>query len=77
MQSKHLPDTQNTTDVRNIVINEVGIKDILHPINFINRDQESLPTVANFTMTVRLPENVKVKEVLIWETPRSAVTYSE
>ena len=59
MQSKHLPDTQNTTDVRNIVINEVGIKDILHPINFINRDHESLPSVANFTMTVRLPENVK------------------
>ena len=59
MQSKHLPDTQNTTDVRNIVINEVGIKDILHPINFINRDQESFPSVANFTMTVRLPENVK------------------
>ena len=59
MQSKHLPDTQNTTDVRNIIINEVGIKDISHPINFINRDQESLPSVANFTMTVRLPENVK------------------
>ena len=59
MQNKHLPDTQNTTDIRNIVINEVGIKDILHPINFINRDQESLPSVANFTMTVRLPENVK------------------
>jgi len=59
MQSKNLPDTQNTTDVRNIVINEVGIKDILHPINFINRDHESLPSVANFTMTVRLPENVK------------------
>ena len=59
MQSKHLPDTQNTTDIRNIVINEVGIKDILHPINFINRDQESFPSVANFTMTVRLPENVK------------------
>ena len=61
MQSKHLPDTQNTTDVRNIIINEVGIKDILHPINFINRDQESLPSVANFTMTVRLPENVRPK----------------
>ena len=59
MQSKHLPDTQNTTDIRNIVINEVGIKDILHPINFINRDQESFPSVANFTMTVGLPENVK------------------
>ena len=59
MQSKNLPDTQNTTDIRNIVINEVGIKDILHPINFINRDHESLPSVANFTMTVRLPENIK------------------
>ena len=31
MQNKHLPDTQNTKDIRNIVINEVGIKDILHP----------------------------------------------
>jgi GTP cyclohydrolase I len=59
MQSKHLPDTQNTKDIRNIVINEVGIKDISHPINFINRDQESFPSVANFTMTVGLPENVK------------------
>ena len=59
MQNKHLPDTQNTKDIRNIVINEVGIKDILHPINFINRDQESFPSVANFTMTVRLPEDVK------------------
>jgi len=59
MQNKHLPDTQNTTDIRNIVINEVGIKDILHPINFIDRNQESMPSVANFTMTVRLPENVK------------------
>ena len=59
MKNKHLPDTQNTKDIRNIVINEVGIKDILHPINFINRDHESLPSVANFTMTVRLPENIK------------------
>jgi GTP cyclohydrolase I len=41
------------------VINQVGIKDILHPINFVNRDNESHPSVANFTMTVRLPENVK------------------
>ena len=59
MKKKHLPDTQNTTDIRNIVINEFGVKDILHPINFINRDQESFSSVATFTMTVRLPENVK------------------
>ena len=59
MKNTLLPDTQNTKDLRNIVINQVGIKDILHPINFVNRDSESHPSVANFTMTVRLPENVK------------------
>ena len=59
MKNTLLPDTQNTKDLRNIVINQVGIKDILHPINFVNRDNESHTTVANFTMTVRLPENVK------------------
>ena len=59
MKNTPLPDTQNTKDIRNIVINQVGIKDILHPINFINRDDESYPSVANFTMTVRLPKNVK------------------
>ena len=59
MKNTLLPDTQNTKDIRNIVINQVGIKDILHPIKFVNRDNESHPTIANFTMTVRLPENVK------------------
>jgi len=59
MKNTLLPDTQNTKDIRNIVINQVGIKDILHPINFVNRDNESHPSVANFTMTVELPANVK------------------
>ena len=59
MKNTLLPDTQNTKDIRNIIINQVGIKDILHPINFVNRDNESNPSVANFTMTVELPANVK------------------
>ena len=59
MKNTLLPDTQNTKDIRNIVINQVGIKDILHPINFVNRDNESHPSVANFTMTVELPANMK------------------
>ena len=59
MKNTLLPDTQNTKDLRNIVINQVGIKDILHPINFVGRDNDSRPSIANFTMTVRLPENVK------------------
>ena len=59
MKNTLLPDTQNTKDIRNIIINQVGIKDILHPINFVNRNNESHPSVANFTMTVELPANVK------------------
>jgi GTP cyclohydrolase I len=59
MKNHNLPDTQNTTDVRNIVINEVGIRDIMHPIKFINREQKSCSTVANFAMTVGLPSEVK------------------
>jgi len=59
MKNTLLPDTQNIKDLRNIVINQVGIKDILHPISFVNKANESHPSVANFTMTVRLPENVK------------------
>ena len=46
MKNTLLPDTQNSKDIRNIVINHVGIKDILHPINFVNRDNESHPSVA-------------------------------
>ena len=59
MKSHNLPDTQNIADIRNIVINEVGIKDISHPITFVNRAGESCPSVGNFTMTVSLPANVK------------------
>ena len=59
MKNTLLPDTQNKKDIRNIVINQVGSKDILHPINFVNRDNKSNPSVANFTMTVELPANVK------------------
>ena len=59
MKKSLLPDTQNIKDLRNIVINQVGIKDILHPISFVNKAKEVQSSVANFTMTVRLPENVK------------------
>ncbi len=59
MKSCDLPDTQNNPDIRKIVIDRVGIKDIAHPIVYIDRDGNKLPTVGNFTMTVTLPENVK------------------
>jgi GTP cyclohydrolase I len=59
MNASSLPDTQNNPDSRQIVIDKVGIKDISHPIIFIDRDGKKNPTVGNFTMTVELPEHVK------------------
>jgi GTP cyclohydrolase I len=41
------------------VIDKVGIKDISHPIIFIDRDSNKVPTIGKFTMTVKLPEDVK------------------
>jgi len=59
MSASNLPDTQNTKDTRQIVIDKVGIKDISHPITYVDRDGNRAPTVGNFTMTVTLPEHVK------------------
>ena len=59
MSASNLPDTQNKVDTRQIVIDKVGIKDISHPITYIDRDGNRMPTIGNFTMTVTLPEDVK------------------
>lgn len=59
MKSCDLPDTQNKLDTRQIIIDKVGIKDIAHPIIYIDKHGNKSPTVGNFTMTVALPKNVK------------------
>jgi len=59
MKSCDLPDTQNKKDIRQIVIDKVGIKDISHPITYVDREGNHMPTIGNFTMTVTLPEHVK------------------
>ncbi|SMM99787.1 GTP cyclohydrolase I type 2 [uncultured Candidatus Thioglobus sp.] len=59
MKSCDLPDTQNNEDLRQIVIDKVGIKDIAHPITYVSRDGDKIATVGNFTMTVELPEHIK------------------
>ena len=59
MSATNLPDTQNSKDTRQIVIDKVGIKDISHPITYVDKDGNKMPTVGNFTMTVTLPEHVK------------------
>lgn len=59
MKNNNLPDTQSNSDNRNILINKAGIKNILHPINFINAKKENCPSIGKFTMAVSLPANTK------------------
>jgi len=53
-------------------LNEIKPFDVLNPTaeNIAKYLFDEIAILVN-------DENVKVKEVLIWETPRSAVTYSE
>ena len=51
-KSNTLPDTQGLLDTRNLPINKVGIKDILHPVVIKQRSGENQSTVANFNMYV-------------------------
>ena len=55
----HIPDVQATADTRKIAINRVGIKDIRHPIRFIDRSQQVQHTVAHCNMYVNLPHHFK------------------
>ncbi|MCS3902727.1 GTP cyclohydrolase I [Methylohalomonas lacus] len=54
-----LPDTQGSADTRNLAIDQVGIKDINHPIVVTSRSGQEQHTVANFNMYVALPHNFK------------------
>tara|TARA_R110002050_G_scaffold71891_3_gene154740 strand:+ start:134853 stop:135647 length:795 start_codon:yes stop_codon:yes gene_type:complete len=54
-----LVDVQNTPDVREFLIDQVGIKGIRHPIRFKSKDGDHQSVVAMFNMYVRLPDHVK------------------
>ncbi len=54
-----LPDTQGSQDTRNIAIDQVGIKDISHPVVVSDRSGREQHTVANFSMYVSLPKHFK------------------
>jgi len=61
VQSPALPieDVQSRADTRQIPINRVGVKDILHPVRVKDRSGGEQHTVANFNMYVYLPHNFK------------------
>ncbi|MFA5011859.1 MAG: GTP cyclohydrolase FolE2 [Ignavibacteria bacterium] len=54
-----LPDTQNQTDIRDIPIDKVGIKNLKYPITVKDKDGGVQYTVATFAMTVDLPKEFK------------------
>lgn len=54
-----IPDIQNSLDTRQIPINKVGIKEILHPVRIQDRSGGEQHTIARFNMFVDLPHNFK------------------
>src|SRR5471030_3382299 len=52
-------DVQARADTRQIPINQVGIKDIRHPVKVKDRTTGEQHTVATFNMYVNLPHNFK------------------
>jgi GTP cyclohydrolase IB len=55
----NIEDVQGSVDTRRIPINQVGIKDIRHPIRIKDRVGGDQHTIANFSMFVDLPQDFK------------------
>ena len=54
-----LPDLQNAKDQRGIDIDQVGVSNVRYPLTLPLRTGEEFNTVANLSMTVSLPHNLK------------------
>jgi len=54
-----LPDVQAIADRRNVFINHVGVKSLVHPVRVSAADGSVVSTVATINMTVGLPPAVK------------------
>ena len=74
-----MPDVQSTPDVRNIPINQVGIKDLRFPIRIRSQSGEQA-TVARISMTVSLPAEQKgthmSRFVALMEEHRAALDFA-
>lgn len=54
-----IADIQNTQDARNITLDKVGIKQLLHPVLIEDGDLPAQPTLAKFSMYVSLAATVR------------------
>lgn len=74
-----IPDVQSTPDLRNMPINQVGIKDLRFPVRVRSQDGEQA-TVARLTMTVRLSADQKgthmSRFVALMEESNEALDYT-
>ncbi len=59
VEMKEIADIQGSPDTRRLAINQVGIKDIFHPVRVLDRSGGDQHTIANFNMYVNLPHNFK------------------
>jgi GTP cyclohydrolase IB len=59
LQPASIADVQNSHDTRQLQIDQVGIKDIRHPIRVRDKSQGEQHTIATFNMYVELPHNFK------------------
>jgi len=57
--STQMEDVQGRVDTRRITINAAGVRDLRHPISFIDRDGDVQNTVATLSMSVSVPHHVK------------------
>jgi GTP cyclohydrolase I len=58
-RSASIPDVQGSLDRRHIAIDQVGIKNIRHPIRISDKSEGIQHTIAVFNMYVGLPHNFK------------------
>jgi GTP cyclohydrolase I len=54
-----IADVQSSLDTRRLPIDQVGIKDIRHPVRVKDKSQGEQHTIATFNMYVELPHNFK------------------
>jgi GTP cyclohydrolase IB len=59
VHSLPIADVQNSPDTRRLQIDQVGIKDIRHPVRVKDKSQGEQHTIATFNMYVELPHNFK------------------
>lgn len=72
-----LPDIQSLADLRQLSIQQVGIRDVRAPLAWRSATGQTVASIAHWTMTVSLPADVKgthmSRFIEILEKPRAAL----